>query len=249
MKYFVVSDVHSYYKELRKALKEQGYDPENKDHFFISCGDLFDRGPDAQKCLDFVMSLPKDRRIFVKGNHEENLEMILRNHHITETDIYNKTADTVRQFAKCKKNETYTIGIDTCLRKRKLKAYLSECKDYYETDDYIFCHGFIPLFDETEEGKLYYRTADAHAWFWARWANGFKEWMFYKDMLPDKTIVFGHYHASYGHSHLHNYKEEYPRTKKNLDDCCFEPFYDKGIIGIDACTALTHKVNCIVLKD
>lgn len=39
-KYFVVSDVHSYYKELMKALNENGFDKDNPSHVFVSCGDL-----------------------------------------------------------------------------------------------------------------------------------------------------------------------------------------------------------------
>ena len=251
MKYFVVSDVHSFYKELRKALREQGFDPNNEEHVFISCGDLFDRGPDAQKCLDFVMSLPKRRRIFIKGNHEEILENILKKHHITATDVYNKTADTICQFAKCSPKESSSVGIDTCNRKRKLKAYLNECRDYFETDNYIFCHGFIPLtYEDIENPKEFYKIADHEEWYWARWDNGFDKWRIYKDTrLPDKTIVIGHFHTSYAHSVFHNYKKEYPSSSNKLDECCFEPFYDKGIIGLDACTALTKKVNCVALED
>lgn len=32
-------------------------------------------------------------------------------------------------------------------------------------------------------------------------------------------------------------------------DADFSPYYNKGIIAIDACTAKTLKVNCIVIED
>ena len=44
-KLFVVSDVHSFYNHLIKALNEKGFDKNNPDHWFVSCGDLLDRGP------------------------------------------------------------------------------------------------------------------------------------------------------------------------------------------------------------
>ena len=35
--------------------------------------------------------------------------------------------------------------------------------------------------------------------------------------------------------------------KSNIEHAHFEPFKDKGIIAIDACTAYSEKVNCLVL--
>ena len=43
-KYFVVSDVHGFYDEMKKALDNAGFDIANPDHIFVSCGDLLDRG-------------------------------------------------------------------------------------------------------------------------------------------------------------------------------------------------------------
>ena len=68
--YFVVSDVHSFYNEMMYALVKAGFDKDNKNHIFVSLGDLLDRGPDAVKCLEFVNSLPVERKILIKGNHE-----------------------------------------------------------------------------------------------------------------------------------------------------------------------------------
>ena len=70
-KLFVVSDVHSFYTELMSALQSAGFEMDNEEHIFVSCGDLLDRGPDAKKCLEFVNSLPDYRKILIRGNHEE----------------------------------------------------------------------------------------------------------------------------------------------------------------------------------
>lgn len=46
-KYFICSDVHGFYTEWMKALKEAGFDIENPNHKIIHCGDLLDRGEEA----------------------------------------------------------------------------------------------------------------------------------------------------------------------------------------------------------
>ena len=71
MKYFVVADVHGFYDKMIKALKDAGFDRDNPEHIFVSLGDLFDRGDQAVKCLEFVMSLNPARRILIRGNHED----------------------------------------------------------------------------------------------------------------------------------------------------------------------------------
>ena len=67
------------------------------------------------------------------------------------------------------------------------------------------------------------------------WKNG--------ERIKGKTIVCGHFHTSWGHYYLHNIGSEWDRST-----ACFEPFEDKGIIALDACTAYTHKVNCLVFN-
>ena len=44
---YCVSDVHSFYDELMTALTKAGFDINNEEHIFVSCGDLLDRGPFA----------------------------------------------------------------------------------------------------------------------------------------------------------------------------------------------------------
>lgn len=58
-----------------------------------------------------------------------------------------------------------------------------------------------------------------------------------------KTIVCGHWHTSYGHS-----KYEHKGTEFG-EDADFSPYYGPGIIAIDACTAFSGKVNCLVIED
>jgi serine/threonine protein phosphatase 1 len=78
-KYFCVADVHSFYDEMICALNKAGYDKNNPDHIFVSCGDLFDRGPQAREMLEFVNSIPNERKILIMGNHEILMRQMIWN--------------------------------------------------------------------------------------------------------------------------------------------------------------------------
>ena len=87
-----------------------------------------------------------------------------------------------------------------------------------------------------------WRTASDKAWERARWINGIRA---AKDgaVEKDKTIVCGHYHASYGHSAIEKI------CSQSGSDAIHEPYYNDGIIAIDGWTAVSKTVNCLVLKD
>ncbi len=121
--------------------------------------------------------------------------------------------------------------------------------DYYETSHYIFVHGWIPctvkggLFDPVE--YIYnsnWRDADKVVWNQARWQNGMQA-AHNHVVEPGKKIVCGHWHCSFGHAHYENKGGEFE------NDPDFSPYYGEGIIALDACTAFSKKVNCIVIDD
>ena len=144
---FVVADVHSFYEEMIKALSEQGFDRDDPDHIFVSLGDLFDRGPAPLECLDFVNSLPTERKILIRGNHEDLFEECLAREAFFAHDIHNGTMDTVRMLAGQNGYELYQKDIHTFFSQVRenlqLVEYLSSLKDYAEIGEYIFVHGWI----------------------------------------------------------------------------------------------------------
>ena len=73
---FAVSDIHGHYTALMNALGVAGFDENNENHIFVSCGDLFDRGRENAEVYDFVKKL--QRKILIKGNHEDGLVRILK---------------------------------------------------------------------------------------------------------------------------------------------------------------------------
>ena len=141
MKYFITSDIHSFYNELRVALNEAGFDKNNKEHVFVSLGDLLDRGPDAIKCLKFVNSL--ERKILIRGNHEDLLEQAICRKEFLQHDLHNGTIDTCYQLINNK--ELFSVSdievLEKVSKNKQLNKYLNNCIDYYEIQNNIFVHG------------------------------------------------------------------------------------------------------------
>lgn len=238
MKYFVVSDVHGHYTELKNKLDKQGFN-EQLDTLVV-CGDLLDRGKENVKCIQYVNSLPN--KVLIKGNHEYNLEKCLREYNFSYADKHNGTLDTILEIAKYVSGRKYLNAYDgeiylyanQCL---ELSQYLNSLRDYFEFtgidgNNYVCCHGWLPqdYKDENCKDFEYYS-----------WLNGMEQWH-NGNTFKDKTIICGHWHCSYGNSKFHHIGSEFGK------DACFEPFKDKGIVALDACTVLTKKVNVIVLE-
>ena len=96
MKYFITSDIHSYFNVLDKELKKQGF---NKDKdTLITLGDNFDRGEESWKMYRFLSKLPNV--ILVRGNHEDLLEELINRGYPLDHDFHNGTAQTIYDIAK-----------------------------------------------------------------------------------------------------------------------------------------------------
>lgn len=266
MKYFVVSDVHGFYSILMNTLKNNGFDINNPNHSLIVCGDLFDRGHETIELFNFVKSLPEERFVYIKGNHEDLLfdcfyEMSQgftpSRHHIS-----NGTVDTIMRI--CGYKDGY---LDYWIADRKkLSQQISEraepllqfirnrAIDYFAVNEYIFVHGYIPCICEDNYGMHksvsydtdWKDTTNKTKWDEARWLNGMDCWK-QGVSIPGKTIVVGHYHCSWGWSHLKHKYKEYPSPSHEDFNKSFKPFIDDGIIAIDACTAYSKQMNCLVI--
>ena len=262
MKYYVVSDVHGYLDYLKKALDDAGFFDEKQPCKLIVCGDMLDRGDQAVELVDFMLSLMKeDKLIYVLGNHEELFVDCLQE--IAAGEIYkvsshtshhyrNMTWHSILQIGGMSSTEAYALTntlVRRVMQSPFYKKLLTICIDYYETKNYVFTHGYIPCISE---GSGYYasykydpdwRDADVYAWHRARWYNGM-DFSCNKGIKESgKTIVCGHYRASYGHAKIEKKGSDYG------DDADFSPFYADGIIAIDACAAASGKINCIVIED
>jgi len=238
-KYFVVSDVHSFYDELIESLTQAGFDKDNPDHIFISCGDLFDYGPKPIECVDFVNNLPANRKFLIRGNHEILLQDCLEDKILTGREYSKGTALTIISFAIPKGGApsipmTNFSVFEFAENNPRLKKYLNSLVDYAEIGNYIFVHGWVPSKkDETTNNKwvLSHRNWKDGDWYCAAWINGMDAWKD-NDTVTNKIIVCGH---SY-------FKDNSDSPLKN------GIFSDSGIIAIDGYNKFSNKINCFTFE-
>jgi hypothetical protein len=244
-KLFIISDVHSFYDEMKYALDKAGFDPENENHWLISCGDALDRGPKSQEVIDYLMGL--HRCVLIKGNHDSLIMDCLSRGYPQSHDHNNGTFRSVIDLAPDADN-----FYDACaVAYEKVKPFVDRMVNFFETKNYIFVHSFIPL--KCHDNLPVYYTRNRHFefnpdwrhahfsdWETARWGNPYE--LAKRGFLPDKTLVFGHYHTSWP-------RHKYEGMTEFGDGSDFSIYYGSGYIAIDACTAYTGKVNVLVLED
>ena len=238
-KLFVVSDVHGHYTKMIKALDEAGFDPKNEKHVFISCGDLFDRGDENAEVYEFVKGL--SRKILLRGNHEDNLVNALKRGHLTQDDVDNGTHITVSQL----------IGNDALDSERRLNvsmygekieeliSFIEIMADYYETEEYVFTHGWLPITFEDRTPRVDSSWRDVPREEWIQEAHVLEWQQLYSvgAVLKDKTLVVGHRPCEMGRMFD-------PFREPDLS----EPFYGDGMIAIDAYTVKSGRVNVLVVE-
>lgn len=264
-KYFITSDVHSFFTIMHNELIKKGFDINNKDHKLVICGDLFDRGDETKQLYEFVRSLG-DRFIYIRGNHEDLLKDcvfdIVTGNSIGGHHFLNKTVRTIAQFCDVGEDEFHYTRLSDSLKqivKEKMKLILDwieeKSVDYCSIGDYILVHGWVPCtYDDPLLPRVYRKleVVDKEEWtdfLWedARWINGIDAWS-QGCVIPGKTIVCGHWHCSWGWSIIRQERKEFPDKSRKDWQKSFEPFVDKGIIAIDACTAYSGICNVITLE-
>ena len=248
MKYYITTDPHGYYTILKKALTESGFFADTEPHKLIILGDLFDRGAEACELQEFVLDLmEKDQLILIKGNHEDLFEeLVMEDHGIAyRHHVTNGTFDTAIQLTGY---DTTMAGLqnydfaDAAKRTPYYTKIIPAMLDYFETEHYIFVHGWIPCIRE-RRGYSYYtewRNAGSDEWEKARWYNGMDAAL---TCMEEKTILCGHWHASYGHARYEQKGTEFG------PDADFSPYFGSRVIALDACTAFSGKINVIILND
>ena len=245
-KYFTISDIHSYYKEAMEALIGKGFDIDNKEHIVIVCGDAFDRGDETIKVFEFLKDMKsQDRLIYIAGNHEDLLFDCMSEISLGKTPgshhFSNGTVKTICQFTGENEWIVYHPTNDLIQKMfdatQEVRDFIREnTVDYYELGNNIFVHSWIPLKDSSWEH--YFRAArysgydeawnvdpktlsiselilNRDRWKVARWVNPFVQWKD-KNYPEDKRIVFGHWHCSWGHSHIDMETPEYPQKNQPL---------------------------------
>ena len=195
MKYFIVSDIHSFCSELKSALWKAGFNKRNKDHTLIVCGDVFDRGSETVELYKFLTSIPKKRCILIKGNHELLYEELLEKSFPESHDFSNHTVDTFCQIAgyspeiltpkywrdlgdvPYERIQQAWQEIITEVKQSPITAWLQSdrWKYWHEVGNYIFVHSFIPL-KNLDHLPAYYTYNRKFEYFkdWRKTANNFE---------------------------------------------------------------------------
>lgn len=260
MKYFVVSDIHGHFKELKYYLYKAGYRYKNPKHKIIVCGDIFDRGNESLEVLTYVRRLQrKDKLILVRGNHENYFQMFLEGASIAWHWFNNgfyKTVNSLTGYADHFKStmelwennqsvEANNVTYDTYLKYENwvrgdltsyyhwLLPWLQQLPDYYETEHYIFTHAGI------DTNTYDYRTPTSKSWFELQQDDGS---FFNKSICnTEKTVVIGHF-ATDRLRDMYNI----PLTNTTNDILVRE---DKKVIAIDTCTILTKRINVLIIEE
>lgn len=227
-----VSDVHGFYDEMMAALKEVNFNPETD--LFVSCGDAMDRGSQPRQVIEFLNRLPN--KVLIKGNHEQLMKDAIKRKCFLSHDIHNGTANTAYDF--CTKENAGLMNHAQILGELRddpeYQKYMDLLVNYYETENYIFVHSWIP-------GGTDWRCAPQSKWDKAMWGNPF-DIASVVGNKTGKTIVHGHWHNSTG----------WWRNgigSKFGEDACFDIIEHDSCIGLDACTAFSRKVNVLVIED
>lgn len=260
MRYFAVGDVHGFLRPLLKALSGAGYSKSDPGHFLVVCGDVFDRGPDPYGVMSFLKSVPKDRIALVRGNHEDLMLELAERGYPKGHDWTNGTVGTLMSLSNPRTKgwaawrermlwrALMGMSVDPAKEAAGLTARLlgrprakealdwlrsPEWRDFFETGTRVCVHASIPDRPDWRE--------PGPDWAEARWpcpADEFSAGRYGRVFAEGKGIVCGHWHT----------KDIYRRLRPGEWDPSWEdcPTYDAGGLAcIDACTALTGRVNVL----
>ena len=162
-----IGDIHGCYNLLRELLEYRiKFDPLTDELIFL--GDYIDRGPDSDKVAIYLRNLREsypDRIILLKGNHElMAYRAFLTN---SQNDLFFWELEggrhTIESFGGFQR------------AKEILMPFIRSLRIYYQTADFIFVHGGIPL------GKTI-ETASEQELLWERDV----------ELYEGKTIIVGH---------------------------------------------------------
>lgn len=254
MKYFVVSDIHSFYKSLMNGLEKAGFDLTNPSHKLIVLGDIFDRGKESIKVYKFLSSLPSDRLILVLGNHELLIKEVIVRGYFDLHDYLNGTVRTFKEIARYYYKDKYCESEETIISlfiKSPVWHWLERTDIwhyYYEISNYLFIHSTIPVnYDWRAKGQLWNPKDQKTylAWYEAMWdcpytfylRNGFKH-----EVDNHKIIVCGHWSVD-------DWRQNVPELEIQPSKDKYSTFIGKNIICLDGCVAVSKKTNVFTFED
>ena len=236
-KIFAVADIHGYFSALKSGLERAGFEKGNDEHLLVVCGDCFDRGNENKRVLEYLYSIPN--KVIVRGNHEELLLRALANSKIEYNDERNGTDITVKEFFGRQNVTLSGFFLKNAETEKLLKDFIASTRDYFETENHVFIHGWLPL--NVEEGWEKWRTAWRDAPYYMWYCSRYSEWMHAYSagyILENKRIVCGHRASVYACM---------IDKRRGGDD--FSPYVNERVMAMDSGTFRTGRVNVKVFED
>lgn len=246
-KIFAVSDIHGHCSALKKALEEAGFIANDESCILIVCGDCFDRGSENKEVFDYLNTI--QNKIIIRGNHEDMLEMLLDAKHMSHGGFSNGMDRTLRDFFGPRVIGSIDINYQFSYRLhfeekqdvvRELQTFINNTYDYFETEHYVFTHGWLPAtVDENYNCSVDedFRYAQPASWYRARFAEWYRMYGA-GAMLKGKTIVCGHRASRFC-----------CLLGEQRDPEDYSSFFAEGLAAIDGSTFHSGKVNVLVVED
>lgn len=241
MKYFIFSDVHGDFNALISALNEKGYDNHNPNHQLISLGDNFGRAQTGEKSKGvwkyLISSIHHNKPICLRGNHESILLDIFRKGYIGYIDICNGEDKTISSFAHCSVDQArFDFEKIQDASKTGIEQWIRELPWYFEGKTFVCTHGWLPNQCKIKDLAKF----DDDDWNNATWSHTVNKFEEYKQLYPngqDKLLIVGHWHTS----------DFWKLEGKDSYDIYKNDKYNVAMI--DGCTALTHKLNVLIIEE
>ena len=111
-----------------------------------------------------------------------------------------------------------------------LCALIDNMRDYYETENYVFVHGWVPT-------ECYFHYANEDAWTRVR-KLGWHEFYGENDEILEKTMVCGHIPTRLAYAFA---------PDRDLSDSGI--YYGNGVIAIDGGVEGCGKINVLILEE
>ena len=127
---FAIGDIHGCHVALRTLI--EAIDPCPEDTVVV-LGDVIDWGPDSRDCVQQLIDLSgRCQFILIRGNHEEMLFAALESQSELRYWLNFGGEETLKSYP-------YRGG-DEFIDREHVRFLKAQCRDYHETDEFIFVH-------------------------------------------------------------------------------------------------------------
>lgn len=235
MRYFIISDIHSYYDAMIDSLQKSGYDMNDSNHHLLVLGDLFDRGPDACKVFEYLYPLTESgQATIILGNHDDFLlKFLSKDFSRTLFDIkHNGHGETLEQLSGVVATEDNLDLVYLLIMNRypNLLEWMQQFPLYIEIGDYIFVHGGI------DGSKTNWKSnANRRDFIWGK-EHEFKR-------VLNKTVVCGHTRVATVRNKTKSFELLFLQHPEE-----FDILYLDGKIMINRYVEVTKELNVLRLE-